>query len=1450
MDEIHVSWQGAEKPGPRDLSGLLSVRRRAVERALVWLKENNPLYGEVEIDVAEMESWGAPPHGVPSVVCERLERNEPSARERTRTAQVVPPTERAMDDEGAVEIEEILVMLSQGRDPAESRDVRPTCDDEEDGARPEEGGEGGGRREDSLRPRRRRADGARARAGPRTWVGTAAGGAARGGDGDKYEPYIQVRRGNEFADSADASFFAKTFPTLFPFGVGPRLADEAATRGSETTGWRGRAAEAERVAEGLTSTRNMNLQAWADVVLRRHGGRRNEEELRKGRGSTKVVNDAEARGGEVELEATGKTGDDGVKELLRSLSVFGHRQPMSRESRLSMRKKILSLIVRYGVPAIWFTLNPNDITNPVKLRLAAYRARDPEAAEAFLRELGTAYKRVRLAIADPMSAAVFFHREIKLFFEHYVDVGDESVFGHVGAYYGAVETNERGALHLHGLLWLKGNARLGEALAGAGGEEQAAYRERIIRYVDSVFSEELDAEGHHAVQAERSITAHMSSWLDDVERLTDAFDEEANFCAGATQVHTHSATCAPWRLVERTALTADGVLEIRRTHSMVNRWNKAMAVGLRHNHDISFIATQRKTMALIYYITNYATKVEVIADLLGYPAEFCSGAAWAYVNTNQLYWAVFRQWRHLRLASGVEATASDAPDETVVVEEAGPRISFIEAYRHRGGLLQGLCLYDYASLVRLKRNGGGAEGCAAWGEIPFNESWAPGRTGRKCSDGRVRGERTPDGYLSKEFGEEDEESCHRRAAVQHLALFVPWEAFVCEETGDINDIWARGGRRWRRGSRGSRTTQWAATTEEGEPAAAARANEGAEEAAEGGGQVYRAGGAGDAARLIDVVRNAAGAGQVTARSAELLAMTQQLCRFQQSALSSAAELDATVVAGEAGPRRVILAGSTLSGAALPRQEQGGAAASAPGADRGAALRGVMGGFGEDDVEVTAADADAGMRVRLGPSSSFVAAGRELAGRLTLNEKQSIALLIICRQLDQARQGGDAGDSGDAGQLCLFVGGEGATNHGDIGDGGGADQRHHLHSACGLLGERFVDGRSRMDWQEKEVLVIDEVSMLGARTLHAANEQLCRLRGSPRDFGGIPVVILCGDFHQFRPVQERSILLPSAAVPWDADGAFAAERRRQHDKAHALWRKFTTVVMLDEQMRAAGDPELRRLLGRIRRGEQDRSDLDLLNSRCYRAGRRIPWETGVTVVTPLNRNRWNLNLEAALAFRARQRTAARIFVSEHKWRDGTPTEEEAVLMLGQGDDSATPVPAVFLFVPGMPVVVNQNTHQGLKLVNGAGYTAVDVIPDRAFPGHRVSAELTMHFGPPPEGLPCAAAFACTDYKVQGGTLERVALELRGARTTTVDGRAVPSPCDPYSLYVQLSRCPTLDGIMLVSEVRERDLVGNRVPEEMTAAQARLERLSERTVGEALRWLGDDLRGRGRTRRDWG
>ncbi|KAK4059018.1 hypothetical protein Purlil1_14379 [Purpureocillium lilacinum] len=256
--------------------------------------------------------------------------------------------------------------------------------------------------------------GASGRAGPKAAVLTTGEGACEQGEGR--EAFIRVSRGDDFADSSEPAFFSKTFPTLFPFGVGgPRLAEEAileaadaATAGATTS--RGRGPEAEAAGGALVASRNLNLRTWADILLRRHGGRfathhifaflvfnmgvrsRNRRVsmlsvTRKNfRNTERIVRSMTTErlaAASMELESSGRTSDSGVKELLRSLSLYGHRQPMSREVRLNMRRKIQSLIVGYGVPAIWFTLNPNDITNPVKLRLAAYRARDPDEAEAW-----------------------------------------------------------------------------------------------------------------------------------------------------------------------------------------------------------------------------------------------------------------------------------------------------------------------------------------------------------------------------------------------------------------------------------------------------------------------------------------------------------------------------------------------------------------------------------------------------------------------------------------------------------------------------------------------------------------------------------------------------------------------------------------------------------------------------------------------------------------------------------------------------------------------------------------------------------------------------------------------------------------------------------------------------------------------------------------------------------
>jgi hypothetical protein len=65
----------------------------------------------------------------------------------------------------------------------------------------------------------------------------------------------------------------------------------------------------------------------------------------------------------------------------------------------------------------------------------------------------------------------------------------------------------------------------------------------------------------------------------------------------------------PHKCHARTEITDDGLVHIKRSHPRINRWNKAMAVGLRHNFDLAFLNTLSQGLSMMYYITNYATKL-------------------------------------------------------------------------------------------------------------------------------------------------------------------------------------------------------------------------------------------------------------------------------------------------------------------------------------------------------------------------------------------------------------------------------------------------------------------------------------------------------------------------------------------------------------------------------------------------------------------------------------------------------------------------------------------------------------------------------------------------------------------------------------------------------------------------------------------------------------------------
>ncbi|KAM4063885.1 ATP-dependent DNA helicase PIF1 [Hirsutella rhossiliensis] len=242
---------------------------------------------------------------------------------------------------------------------------------------------------------------------------------------------------------------------------------------------------------------------------------------------------------EVEMRETRTTSDPDISLLLRELSIFGHAQPLSNESRLLMRRKIQALDIRAGMPAIWITISPNDINNPVKMKLAIHRLHDYESAKELLADLREKYDRIALSTMDPVSSAIFFHREISLFFEKYVNTGRESIFGKISHYYATVETNERGSLHLHGLLWLDGNMRLPNLIDDMANPAEEAYRAQVIRYIDSVFHECLDEDAGKAVRQERKPIDPVEEVMTSTSALTAAFEDESNFIAYCCRAFPH-----------------------------------------------------------------------------------------------------------------------------------------------------------------------------------------------------------------------------------------------------------------------------------------------------------------------------------------------------------------------------------------------------------------------------------------------------------------------------------------------------------------------------------------------------------------------------------------------------------------------------------------------------------------------------------------------------------------------------------------------------------------------------------------------------------------------------------------------------------------------------------------------------------------------------------------------
>ena len=144
-----------------------------------------------------------------------------------------------------------------------------------------------------------------------------------------------------------------------------------------------------------------------------------------------------------------------VFSLLSSCTTIGQYIPLSHENRQRMRSNIKANIIRFGLPAIWLTINPSDLAHPMLCRIAGVSLSPrlnwtPSQIQAL---------KAKTATTNPVASAEFFHRMITSFYDTLVIPRDRlaGIFGDIEAYFSTMETNRRGALHLHGFLWIRGN---------------------------------------------------------------------------------------------------------------------------------------------------------------------------------------------------------------------------------------------------------------------------------------------------------------------------------------------------------------------------------------------------------------------------------------------------------------------------------------------------------------------------------------------------------------------------------------------------------------------------------------------------------------------------------------------------------------------------------------------------------------------------------------------------------------------------------------------------------------------------------------------------------------------------------------------------------------------------------------------------------------------------------
>lgn len=309
----------------------------------------------------------------------------------------------------------------------------------------------------------------------------------------------------------------------------------------------------------------------------------------------------------------------------------------------------------------------------------------------------------------------------------------------------------------------------------------------------------------------------------------------------------------------------------------------------------------------------------------------------------------------------------------------------------------------------------------------------------------------------------------------------------------------------------------------------------------------------------------------------------------------------------------------------------------------------------------------------------------------------------------------------------------------------------------------------------DLLVIDEISMVRADLLDAVDQVLQKLRYNSQPFGGVQLLMI-GDLHQ----------LPPVVKPEDWELLKGYYETPYFFGSHALKATDYLTIELKRIYRQA-DPTFIELLNKVRDNRMDQATMQRLNQR-YIPGYRPPIDQPCITLTATN----------AAAYQINQQNLSRLEGQRHSFKaeikgdfpsSSYPTEETLEFKVG----------AQVMFIRNDPKhryyngklgQITKMDAEGIWVKMADAETEIAVLPAE-WKNIRYSLnESTKQVEEVVLGtfnqFPLKLAWAITIHKSQGLTFERCLIDAQSAFATG-------------QVYVALSRCKTLEGIVLQTPI---------------------------------------------------